>query len=221
MNKTLILTLLPVIIAVGCSHSQGKINPEAIKLNNDAMALHSNPIYRKDGRNKLLNDAIMLLDSATKIDTNYYVAYYNKLGFQYQLKQYAGALKTAKQMIRLRPRNIDILATMGMLSEQSGDTISSKAYYKKGLSMYNQILDTMDTKNSHYSQFEVQKASFLILLNKQAEANTIFKMLSEREKNPDLKQKYLNLISTKKTIIVISDGPNVKTTQPGPTPITH
>src|SRR4051794_18718285 len=71
------------------------VNPKARQLNDSAMTL------TRSLKDEDYQKAIMLFDQAIEIDSNYTLAYWNKLSFQTQLKQYDKAIQTAKQLTTL------------------------------------------------------------------------------------------------------------------------
>ncbi len=70
----------------------------------------------------------------------------------YSLKQFDKAVETMNECIRIKPSAHDLYLTGGILYEKIGDTISSKKYFQKSLTILNPVLDTM---NSHHSDYEM------------------------------------------------------------------
>jgi tetratricopeptide (TPR) repeat protein len=135
--KFILILLLFGLFACGQTGGKHTINPYAIKLNDSAARMTfqmTDSGYQK---------AILLLDQATAIDSNYFLAYYNKLIFQSQLGQYDKALATSKNLIRIRPGAPDLHLTSGALYEKIGDTVSAKYNFEEALSLYNSIWVTM------------------------------------------------------------------------------
>jgi tetratricopeptide (TPR) repeat protein len=181
LKFTLIL-LLVGLFSYGQTGSKHTINPYAIKLNDSAarMTFQMNDSgYQK---------AILLLDQATAIDSNYFLAYYNKLIFQSQLKQYDKALVTSKNLIRIRPMAPDLHLTSGELYEEIGDTVSAKYNFQLALSLYNSILDTMSVGNRHYDMLFMNKAIDLIMLGEQIQGHELLKQLYDRQTDEDYKE---------------------------------
>ena len=122
----------------------------------------------EDGRYK---KAISLLDEATKIDTDYLIAYWNKFGFQCHLKRYKDALVSGKQMLRLTPHDQTIKFLMGKIYDKLGDTVRARVYYKDYLLYCDRTLDTMSTSNKQRKGIEEYKAITLIMLGQRQRAN--------------------------------------------------
>jgi tetratricopeptide (TPR) repeat protein len=191
MKKTTILVLVICCLSCEPSHSQKKINPEALKLGK--MAYDS---LRKAGGNpKALPYAIDMLDKATAIDTNYFYAYQNKFLYQTELKRYSDALVTAKHLLTLRPKNVEVKDKVAVAYERAGDSLTAAKYYESALLTYNEILDTMSVKNPSYKVFEMEKATDLIMLNKPTEGYALLKKLYSDETDPyrQIYQNYMNM----------------------------
>jgi tetratricopeptide (TPR) repeat protein len=176
MNKISISLLVVVIIflTAGCSHSK-KINPEALKLNNEAVQLFMDSVGMDSGRP--LKKAINLLNQAIKIDSNYLIAYRNKFDYQIALKQLDSAIATGKQLIRLAPQDGTIRLRVGMAIERAGDTVRSVKYYKDALALLNKRLDTMNVRNKNYEFTQESKGAALILLNQPEKGHKILQDL--------------------------------------------
>src|SRR5204863_9405110 len=116
------------------------VNPKAKQLNDSAIAMTR---YMKDEDSK---KAILLLDQAIKIDSNYFTAYWNKLAIQSDIKQYDKAIETGKQILKLNksPYYYLLIATFYY---RLGDTTSANNYFKKTSALCDTVLDTMSTKN--------------------------------------------------------------------------
>ena len=124
--------------------------------------------------------------------------------FLYSLKQYDKAALTINNCIRLKPFAHDLFLTGGILYEKIGDTISSRKYFQKSLTLCNKALDTMNLSNSDYEMFVSNKAVNLIMLDKQAQAKEILKRLYERQTDQELKKMTLELMNKTKKELVVS-----------------
>jgi tetratricopeptide (TPR) repeat protein len=153
------------------------IDPKAIQLNDSAID------YIKYGNPDSAQKALSFLNRATEIDTNYYLAYYHKLGVQTFLKQYAGAVITVRQLIRLRPHYPDLLLNAGYLYEVTGDTGSAREYYQKASVLYGHYLDTMKTANPGYFTMTMNAGINLVLMGQDDRGNQVLKKLYDRQKD--------------------------------------
>jgi tetratricopeptide (TPR) repeat protein len=191
LKFTLVLLLFG-LFSCGQIGSKHTIDPYAKKLNDSAVRLTFR-MHDSDYQN-----AILLLDQATTVDNNYFLAYWNKLSFQSRLKQYDKAIVTTKNLIRIRPMAPDLHVTCGILYERIGDTISAPLDFQKALSLYNDVLDTMNVSNRDYDMLFMNRAVDLIMLGKQIEGNVLLKQLYNRQTDDAFKDLTLSLMNKNK-----------------------
>ncbi len=183
--KTYTLVFILMLLALysfGQKPTKHIVDPKAIKLNNEATKLLG---YNN---NDSTLKGVYLLDKATEIDSNYYLAYSNKLTCLTQLRQYDKAIATAKRLIRFKPLAPDIYMMCGEIYDKINDTISSNIYFNKALALSNAYLDTMKVENINYDMFIMNKAVTLIMLNQQVEGNKLLKQLYNRQKYETFKE---------------------------------
>jgi tetratricopeptide (TPR) repeat protein len=181
------IKILPIIfsfslIACGQKSDHQKINPYAVRLNDRAISL-SPYLENRDSSSK----AIALLDSATALDSNYFLGYYNKIMFYNQLKQYDKAIIAINQMIRLRP-NSYLYSTGGIFYDKMGDSISSRNYFQKSLVISTKILDTMNVQNKAHNAFVINRALNLIMLGQQTYGNSLLRQVYESQTDSSQKE---------------------------------
>ena len=191
--------LLIALYSCGQKKSYSKVDVNVARLSNKIIPL-TNYIDNPDSCKK----ALSFLDSATTFDTNCFLCYYNKLMFLYSLKQYDKAALTINNCIRIKPLAHDLFLTGGILYEKIGDTVSSRKYFQKSLTLCNKALDTMNAGNRDYEMFVTNKAVSLIMLDKQAEAKEILKTLYERQTDQEFKKMTLELMNKTKKELVVS-----------------
>jgi tetratricopeptide (TPR) repeat protein len=231
----LITSLIPGLTACG----QHKPNPEAIKLNDSAVKLMTEPPFaskrdsslmdkvnrqvKSPDRNQRKNQseiklpvinevgqykkaqyekAIDLLNKATQIDSNYFIAFSNKIAAQSYLKRYQDALITAKELLRLAPNNATVKYHVAGIFYKTGDTTRARAYCQEYLNYCDKKLDTMSVKNRHYKDIQLEKGLVLIFLDQQQKGREIFKTLYEKETDDSMKDMYLLYMRATKTDIV-------------------
>jgi tetratricopeptide (TPR) repeat protein len=215
-TKILSLLLVAVVYFMSCSHIPKKINPQAKKLNDSAMkALYQSSNLLDKGIRKY---AIRLLNEATAIDTDYFTAYWNKVSLQRELGQNNNALKTAAQLLRLKPESTDVLVVAGQCYDEAGDTLSASKYYKSALSKCNALLDTMNVKSKAYTPRVFAKVLNLILLNRRNEANVILNKLSASTADTSEKKMYKDFMTFRKSDILFG---KTDTTARDANPIKH
>ena len=207
------LKFIIIFLSIGlcsCSQEQSKvkhkINPVAIELNNQAMTLVS--FMNIDSARK----AIILLDRATTIDSNYFLGYYNKLLFLNQLKQYNRSIQTIHSLIRIKPWAHDLYLQGGILYEQVGDTIESSKYFQKSLSILDKVFDTMNVNNPNYEMLIGNKAINLVMIGEEVKANKLLKDFFD--KHPDSEWRELTssfMNKTKKELLEFLTTPEKDT----------
>lgn len=193
------LRFIPIFLSLSifsCRQSEPrpKIDPHAIELNNKIV-----PLVRYISNPDSCRKALSFLDSATNIDDDYYLGYFNKLMFLNKLKEYDKAILTTQNLIRLRPTAHDLYIIKGVFHEKSNDTVSSKSCFLKSLQICNSVLDTMKLTNSDYEMLVTNKAVNLIMLNRNNEANIVLKKLSEMQSDGEMKSITLSMLNISKT----------------------
>lgn len=187
-----ILAVLTLTWYFSCAQPKHKFNPEAIKLNDSAFRMVSHALPTDS---TIYKNAIALLNRAIKIDSNYLIAWWSKFSYQNELKDYKGALSTAKKLLLLNPDNVTIISITGQAYEKAGDSLSAVKYYKNALSRYNKILDTMSAKNDAYKSMVTSKAITLILLNQQKQSHDMMQVIYEKETDSLYKSFYRDIMN--------------------------
>ncbi len=194
--KHIYIIPLLVLLACGGNNETPKVNEEAMQYCDSAMILSST-----DGITSY-EKAIVLLDKATELDTNYYLAYWNKLPLLTELKHYDKALIAAKKLIRANPTNPDIYVTIGTLYERLEDTVSATKYYNNGLELYNKYLDTMTSQTPNYDMLLMNKGITLVMMGKDKEGNNLLKKIYDKQTDKDFKEMLLGFMNKSKVEIM-------------------
>lgn len=195
--KFILLLFSIALYSCGQKDSYSKVDVNVARLSNKIIPL-VNFLDNPDSCKK----ALLFLDSATAIDNNCFLCYYNKLMFLYSLKEYGKAVETLNECIRLNPSAQDLYLTAGILYERVGDTVSAKEYFQKSLKICNNVLDTMTNTNTDYEMLVNNKAVNLIMLRDKVEANKILKTLYDTQENEEMKKMTLTLMNkTRKELI--------------------
>ena len=174
--KISFLFLIVALYSCGQTTTKHKVNPELVRLNKEII-----PLFSFTNNPDSCRKALLLLDSATTIDSNDFNAYNNKLFFLYGLKQYDKAINTTNKLLSLRPNAHDLFMLKGNLLNKIGDTTSANLNFEKSLSICNSVLDTMQETNRDYVMFVTNKAVNLIMLGDSAKANKILKNLYDKQ----------------------------------------
>jgi tetratricopeptide (TPR) repeat protein len=195
MTTLKFISAILLLTFYSCSQKSAKHKGDldAVELNYRAMALVAF-IENGDSSKK----AISLLDKATTIDTNYFLGHYNKLMFYNQLRQYDKAILTINKLIQIRPSAHDLYLTAGILYERIGDTVSSRSYFAKSLTICNIVLDTMSSKNRDYEMIVSNKAINLIMLANEVKANELLKKLYDNQTDEEFKKTTLSMMNKSK-----------------------
>ena len=189
--------LLITLYSCGQNTAKEKVNPNVTILSNKIIPL-VNYIDNPDS----CKQALLCLDSATKIDNNCFQCYYNKLMFLYSLKQFDKAVETMNECLRIKPSAHDLYLTGGILYEKVGDTVSSKKYFEKSLTILNPVLDTMKVKDMNYEMLVCNKAINLIMLNDHKTGNNLLQTIADRQQEPELKEMILSFTNKSKKELV-------------------
>jgi tetratricopeptide (TPR) repeat protein len=193
-------TVVVIILVLFCFCNKNKHSKILAKeYNNKAMALVPF-IENSDSCNKALG----LLDTATHVDSTCFLCHYNKLMFLLQLKQANKAIITVNKLIELRPLAHDLYMTAGSIYEQMGDTVNASAYFRKSLSICNQVLDTMSEHNRDYDMLVLNKGLNLIMIDHNEEGNVVLKKLYNKQPPSKLKSIASSFINKRKKEILIS-----------------
>jgi tetratricopeptide (TPR) repeat protein len=193
-NIIIITATMYLVVNFSCRQSsKTKINPEAVKLCTEATRLSIFAKYPDSSKK-----ALILLDKATEIDSNYYLGYFNKFLFLSNLKQFEKSVLAATNLIRLEPNAHDIYIIRGIFYEKIGDSISSTKDFTKSLNICNKVLDTMKTNNQDYELIMMNRGVNLILLNKNDEADIFLKRINDLQKEGELKNITQSMIGMNK-----------------------
>lgn len=127
MKNIISIIFLMILLSPVTYYSQNNLNTEAQDLTNQAIQ-----IYQEDYDK--LEDAIVLLDKAIAIDSNYFLAYSSKCNFLWELKRNQEAFVTAKLATRIE--NVKSWNILGLAFEHLNKLDSAIVCYKTFLSTY-------------------------------------------------------------------------------------
>jgi len=182
----IIILIAAIVILTKCNHTANftkPVNPAAKKLNDSAMEHYSHV-----GDSNRFDIVMKLLDSSTKIDDQYYLAYWNKLIVLGDFGRYNEAINVTRELQRLRPLSPDIYSIRGTLYYKIGNMDSVHNNYKTADDRYNDILDTMSKSNRDYKALLLNKAINLKLMGEQTKGESILKDLYEQETVKEYKE---------------------------------
>ena len=122
---------LLVILAAGCFNSDGKHEPprQAVELNNQA--------YRAFQQGDM-DQALLLVNDAIKLDAKFYEAYSNKAAILDKQGKVAEAVETLKELVRMRPYYAESNIPLGVLLEKMGRKEEANQFYSRALKMFSE-----------------------------------------------------------------------------------
>jgi tetratricopeptide (TPR) repeat protein len=179
MQKIFLLLFLGLFSCVqGQDKTKYLVNPAAKQLDDSANYILTHSLdYER---------ALLLLQKATQLDTNYYIAYSNLLTCQFALNKLDEALITTKNINRIKPNFAENFVMIGLLYYRKDDMTSALKNFIEAEHLYGKVLDTMSTKNKKHDGYLLNRALMLILIGQQKKGNDI------------LKQQYDNTIDEQK-----------------------
>lgn len=180
-SVAVIVLIQSLLLLSSCSSKQKKVNPEAIVLNNQAMEIFNQTIFKPlvESESKL-NEALFLLDKAISIDSNYLLAYNNKVNVELKLGNYNAALKTLDKIYEI-DNNAETISLQGFIYEKTGQLDSANKKYIQAMKMYeNQI-----NQNPELVEPKVARAFMLIFTENEnvalIEINNLLKQYPNNE----------------------------------------
>ncbi len=196
MKQTIFILTILIFISCGQTEKQkdeSQIDKRAIELNKKGIEL------AMTFDNDSIKKAIELFDRATKIESEYYLAYWNKLVNQNQLGQKNEAFETLKKLEELRPNNPDLKVTAGIFLALNGDSLSARQKFLEADKIYTSIIDTLTQKTDPYQTTLTNKAVNLKLLGQEAKANKILKAVKTEMTDDNLKEMIESYITMTRT----------------------
>lgn len=192
------ILLVTLFAFTSCSTNVNKSktpNSTAVALNDSAVAIM---MKFKSGN---LDSACILLNKSVAIDPDYFIAYSNKVAVYCRQKNFKKAAETARNLERIQPANPEGIFALGFLLEKSGQLKEADEKYKRALSLNEDKLKNLDSKDKNYLSVQTNYALNLILAHKEEqgrqELNKILavdsenrpaRMLSGKSRNEILNQ---------------------------------
>ena len=183
-----ILLTITLLCSFSCnSQNKQSYDEKAIALNNRASEL----IITKP------DSALILLNQATEIDPDYYLAHNNKINLFISRGEFDKAIESAEKGVKAKPDLAESVTMLGMLYDYKGQTDKAREQYTKALEIYNRRLENSD-KNEFDNK--LNRALTLLLLEKLEEGQKeIERLLQEYPNDSKIqmlvdfdKQQYLN-----------------------------
>lgn len=167
------------LVFVGCNNTDNNANkidsatpkrihpPEALKLADSAF--HT---YFMQSDSCSLRKAVELYNQSLTIDPDNFISLHNKLGLESRLGMYPDALNTARRMLRLTNyKDVTCIGVVGGALELCGDTVQARKFYLWSLQVTETVLDTMETTNSNWLTFQLNKGAMYTWLDERDKAD--------------------------------------------------
>ncbi|MFI5196793.1 MAG: tetratricopeptide repeat protein [Chitinophagales bacterium] len=193
--------LILIICIIAFAHCEAQYtympDPKAKMVNDKAI----NTYIRYNKNQDSVVSVIRMLDQALNIDSNYFIAWTNKLSFECQLKQYDNALNTAKRIIRIFPDQTNVIFFSGLLEFKTGHNDEATATFNKLINIYDEVPDT-NNNSDHLKTALLNKGIALKLMGKADESRKIFVNLSIKESDLAVRRHINAYISKSKEEII-------------------
>lgn len=152
------------------------IDSNAMALNDQAMKLH---IFGPND-SLLLDSAIYLLDKATNMDSNYFIAYSNKIMYLFMKGDWDRALETNRKIRDLQPGVPNWIMREGWINEMLGKTSQANYYYKEGVISFEELLS--DSSKYHWT-IEFDYAHALVFVDQYEQGEMVIEKLQKQYPN--------------------------------------
>lgn len=169
------------------------VNPLAKKLNDSAMQKWMNLSDSSD-----YGIVIGLLDQATTIDSQFYIAYWNKLALLNTIGKYNEAIHVTRDLLRLQPNTADVYTIIGTMYEKMGKPDSAKIAYNMAEEKFSNILDTMSKKTKVHKDVMLNRAINLKMMGQEQQENALLKQMYDKETDSTWKELILSFMNKPK-----------------------
>lgn len=139
------LLIILTILASCQKTTKAKFNGKEYDIDNDAIELNNKATSAVFDNPDSLDYAIKLLGESIRVDSNYFIAYQNKINFEKDLQRYGFGIGTIKTFIRRFPDRPSSYLELGLRQEKKGDMIEAQSSFKKALNL---TMESYKRKNS-------------------------------------------------------------------------
>jgi len=169
LRQKIIFISALITLTVSCNNIQNQI-ATAKSLNDSVLVLTRN--YQDTSQ---YENALILIQKAIKLDTNYLETYSKKLFFEENLGQFDDAIVTLSQLIRLRRDSAELYLKQGIYQEIQGDTINAKNSFNRSLPRYTILLDTLNKSHPERRNLLNMLAINIIMLGQEKMLHELLK----------------------------------------------
>jgi tetratricopeptide (TPR) repeat protein len=151
------------IAAAGCFNSDANRDPpkQAADLNNKA--------YRAF-KQADMDQALLLVNDAIKLDPKFPAAYANKAAILDKQGKRAEALEALEMLVKLKPSNGDAYVALGVLLEKMGRTQEAETHYDRALKLFSEQAERASANEKAGLEVNKAVAQFLMGDNRAAVA---------------------------------------------------
>jgi hypothetical protein len=169
MIRTLFLVLL--LMSCNVSFSKKEKHAQAVILNNKAISTYMSA--PDDSLNTI--KAINILNNSISMDSEYFIAYWNKLAFENEVGLLDSAFHTLKKMERIWPGNPNLKMSIGIFFECNfKDIAKANSKYHEAELIYQSILGSHSSDPASKREVSISCAIAKKLLRKDGEADSLF-----------------------------------------------
>lgn len=176
-------------VAVNPNVKAEEFNPESIKLNDAAAALI---------KSSQIDSAMMLLDQAIALDTNFYPAHGNKIKIYIRKKDLTNAVNECEIILSKKPDLAETWTFAGMIYDKLGNTEKSSQYFENSIKLLDERIANPELQQNSMSN-RFNRAYAMILSGKEQEGKAEMQKLKDEGMDPKTVDNYLKW--TKQIII--------------------
>lgn len=186
------IVFLGFILLVSCDSKKGVVqevpkadcSPSTLRLSDSLMATVFPELEPEASK-----QAIVLMQEAAAVDSTCMKINDNLLLLQSYQKDFVGMNITLRRLIRLQPNNPSHLSMLGLVEEQIGRPERSIAKYEKALTVYTEMLDSVNKSESAegatYLQFN--QGLCKLLLGEEKKAHELIQRVYEQVPDSNMK----------------------------------
>lgn len=173
------------LILIQISFILGACNSQTIEFDKKAVLLNEGAVNIMSTNR---DSALTLLNKATDIDSNYYIAFGNKVSIYASTGDYKQAIVNSQQVLRIKPDLAEAVVFLGILYDKSGQIKEAKEQYNLAIRLFDKRLLVSD-KNQKANK--INRVLGLLLVGEQTKGMEEIKKLQNEYPN-DLDLKALN-----------------------------
>lgn len=156
-NKMRYLLLISTILVACQQTTKTRFDGKEYQIDNKAIQLNDKAVSAATEDFDSLDYAIQLLAESIQVDSNYYIAYQNKITYEKDLEKYDFGVETIKAFVRRFPNNPSSYLLLGFRQEKKGNLSEAKTSYRRALEL------TMESYKRQNKEIDSVKDGLFIL----------------------------------------------------------